>query len=125
MSLSKDRLPSADDLLSRPVSCQSQADDLHLELIFGETFADVRFWVSRCGREDGEPFDRTVTVEVRHYLSDDYVGYWVELARYDGDAPPAALYPLPSVLRGSAARPFGDPVTAAELLSGRESETGV
>lgn len=47
-----------DELQSLPTLCVGQADDLKWE--DGQT----RVWLSRCGVEDGEPFDNAVTVEI-------------------------------------------------------------
>lgn len=51
----------------------SQADDLKVET------KDTRVWLSRCGIEDGEPFDNKVTVEK---LID---GQWVETEIYPAE----------------------------------------
>lgn len=50
-----------------------QADDLKLE-----TGQGYRFWLSRCGVEDGEPYEHTITVEYEEN------GSWVNVCRYDG-----------------------------------------
>jgi hypothetical protein len=41
-----------------PTLCVSQADDLKIDK------NGTRIWLSRCGSEDGEPYDNKVTVEV-------------------------------------------------------------
>jgi hypothetical protein len=61
-----------DDLIDRPTLATGQADNLKLDT--GQT----RYWVSRCGIEDGEPFAETVHVE---RLID---GRWETVHTYDG-----------------------------------------
>lgn len=60
------------DLIDRPTLSQGQVDDLKIDT--GQT----RYWVSRCGIEDGEPFEKTVHVE---RLID---GRWETVLTYDG-----------------------------------------
>ena len=56
-----------------PTICEGQTDDLKVE-------SDrVRIWLSRCGVEDGEPFNNAVTVEC---LID---GQWADIARYEAE----------------------------------------
>lgn len=50
-----------------------QADDLKHETVDG-----LRYWLSRCGVADGEPFEHTVTIERQDE------GRWINVARYDG-----------------------------------------
>jgi hypothetical protein len=50
---------SLDELEELPTLCQGQADDLKIES------PDERVWLSRCGVEDGEPWDNKVTIERR------------------------------------------------------------
>jgi hypothetical protein len=64
-----------DDLEALPVLTQGQADDLHVEE------NGTRYWLSRTGRADGEPFDNTVTVEE----FDAAAGAWKAVLIYDGD----------------------------------------
>jgi len=45
------------ELTDRPVLCVGQADNLVIET------DDTRVWLSRCGVEDGEPYEDKVTVE--------------------------------------------------------------
>lgn len=45
------------ELEKMPTLCVGQADDLKYEE------DGVRVWLSRCGVEDGEPYDNKVTVE--------------------------------------------------------------
>ena len=49
-----------------------QADDLKIDT------GNVRVWLSRCGVEDGEPFDNKVTVE---HLAE---GRWETVEEYPG-----------------------------------------
>ena len=81
--------PSAEELLALPVTCQSQVHDLHLENNWTPAFSGVRFWVSRCGIEDGEPYDNTVYVEVREWIPGN--PSWYDLGHYDGDNPVESL----------------------------------
>ena len=76
MTLDRNSRPDARDLEELPVLCQGLADDLHYEQ------DGVRFWLSRTGLADGEPFDNTVTIEV--LWSD---RRWHEYVVYDGDDP--------------------------------------
>ena len=62
-----------DVLERRPTLTVGQADDLKLDT------GTTRYWLSRCGIEDGEPFEHTVHVE---RLED---GCWVTVLTYDGD----------------------------------------
>lgn len=80
------RFPSTRELEEHPVIAQGQADDLHIENVNGEspTFEGVRIWLSRTGVADGEPYENTVTIEVKDYGSNN----WQELYVYDGDDPP-------------------------------------
>lgn len=65
--------PTARELDAMPVLAEGQADNLHIDNEDG-----VRIWLSRCGLEDGEPFENTVTVEA-------YNGNrWETVATYDG-----------------------------------------
>jgi hypothetical protein len=49
--------PTAEELRRYPVLSTGQVDDLHMEL------DGLRFWVSRCTMEDGEPCDDKVSIE--------------------------------------------------------------
>lgn len=46
---------------------------------------DFRLWTARTGLDDGEPYERTVYVE----LFDG--NRWSDLGHYDGDEPPRGL----------------------------------
>lgn len=48
---------SLQQLESLPSLCVAQADDLKIDT------GTTRIWLSRCGTEDGEPYDNKVTVE--------------------------------------------------------------
>lgn len=52
---------TASELEDLPVLCTGQADDLHVEGEDAE--GPYRIWLSRCGVEDGEPYDNKITVE--------------------------------------------------------------
>lgn len=69
--------PTAEELSQLPVTCRSQADNLHYE-DEEEDGTPIRFWLSRCGVADGEPYENTVTIEV--YDGD----RWDTYVRYDG-----------------------------------------
>ena len=58
-----------------PTLCVGQSCDLKYE------GGGYRVWLSRCGIDDGEPFENTITIE---HL--DARGHWIEIVRYDGDA---------------------------------------
>jgi hypothetical protein len=62
---------SLDELEALPVISQGQADDL---LIESDT---ERVWLSRCGMEDGEPWNNKVTVERL------IAGRWIEVEWYE------------------------------------------
>ena len=81
--------PSAEELLALPVTCQGQVHDLHLENHFTPAFSGVRFWVSRCGIEDGEPFEVTVYIEVREWIPGE--PSWYDLGHYNGSEPVESL----------------------------------
>jgi hypothetical protein len=70
------RLIKAGELEALPVLHQGQADDCHIDE------DGVRYWLSRCTVEDGEPCDDKVTIEV--YRKDVRNGSWVEECVYDG-----------------------------------------
>lgn len=61
---------SLDELEAMPTLTQGQADDLKIDN------GAERVWLSRCGVEDGEPWDNKVTIE---RLVD---GRWVEVEWY-------------------------------------------
>lgn len=75
-------MPTAAALYGMPTLCVSQACDLKIELR-----GEVRVWLSRCGLDDGEPFARTIYIE----LFDADQGRWVDVGHYDGDDPPRGL----------------------------------
>ena len=81
--------PSAEELLSLSVICQGQVHDLHLQNHWTPEFSGVRFWVSRCGIEDGEPYETTVYVEVREWIPGN--PSWYDLGHYDGNNPVESL----------------------------------
>lgn len=58
------------ELEGLPTLCTGQAEDLKLET------ANIRVWLSRCKKEDGEPYDNKVTVE--QYID----GRWVTARAY-------------------------------------------
>lgn len=64
--------PTADDLRELPTLSVSQADDLKLD------DGTYRYWLCRCGVEDGMPYDDAITVEK---LID---GRWVTIDQYPG-----------------------------------------
>lgn len=53
-----------------PTLSVGQAEDLKIET------ANTRVWLSRCKKEDGEPYNNKVTVE--RYIE----GRWVTVKRY-------------------------------------------
>ena len=59
------------DLSRRRTLSTSQADDLKIER------RGLRVWLSRCGVEDGEPYDNKVTIE--EFIG----GRWVETYVYE------------------------------------------
>ena len=63
------------ELEALPVLCQGQADDLRIE------WGGVRYWLSRTGVADGEPYDNTVTIETYNATT----GRWTTWDIYDGD----------------------------------------
>lgn len=65
-------------ILEDPIT-SGQADDLYLETTIGNPHTQLRYWVSRCGVEDGEPCDSKVTVEAL------INGRWEEVLCYCGD----------------------------------------
>jgi hypothetical protein len=77
-----DHYYTTEELEALPVLSVGQADDLHIDT------GAVRVWLSRCGVEDGEPFDNKVTVET---LSRD--GRWVEYRVYSGDMGAETVFP--------------------------------
>jgi hypothetical protein len=65
----------ADALEARETLCTGQAEDLKYD------DGECRVWLSRCGLEDGEPFARTVSVEIL----DDEEGRWETVGYFNGD----------------------------------------
>lgn len=49
--------PMARELEDMPVLCEGQSDNQHID------DGNVRYWLSRCSIEDGEPCNNKVTVE--------------------------------------------------------------
>ena len=70
-----DSRPTAQELADLPTMTQGQADDLKWESADG----DLRFWLSRCGVSDGQPWENMVTIE-RHLPGHEG---WIETT-YDG-----------------------------------------
>ena len=62
---------SLNELENLPTITVGQADDLKIDK------GGVRFWLSRCGIEDGEPCDNKVTIE--EYQD----GRWIEVGWYE------------------------------------------
>jgi hypothetical protein len=60
-----------DELEALPVLHQGQADDCHIDT------GTERVWLSRCGTEDGMPWNNMVTVE--RYIG----GSWIEVEWYE------------------------------------------
>jgi hypothetical protein len=52
-----------DELEDLPTLHQGQADDCKIETVNADGRPVERVWLSRCGVEDGEPWDNKVTVE--------------------------------------------------------------
>jgi len=67
-----ERKYTSDYLESLPTLCQGQADDLKIEE------PGFRVWISRCGVEDGEPYDNKITIE--EYID----GNWIVTDEYPG-----------------------------------------
>ena len=63
-----------DELEELPTLSEGYVDNMKIDE------GDVRWWLSRCGIFDGEPYENTVTVEA---LTAD--GQWRDAFRYDGD----------------------------------------
>jgi hypothetical protein len=70
-----------DELVKMPVLAEGIADDLRWQ---SDT---VRLWLARGGLADGEPFRRTVSVE----LYDARTGRWSTAYQYDAEAPMTTL----------------------------------
>lgn len=62
----------AEELRKLKTLCVGQADDLKIET------GKERVWLSRCGIEDGEPFDNKVTIE--EFIK----GQWTTTEEYEG-----------------------------------------
>ena len=60
-----------EELRALPTLCTGQADDLKIDQ------GERRVWLSRCGVEDGEPFENKLTVE--QYVD----GRWQDVAIYE------------------------------------------
>ena len=58
------------ELKSLPTLSVGQAEDLKIE------WGNIRIWLSRCKKEDGEPYNNKVTVE--QYIE----GRWVTVREY-------------------------------------------
>lgn len=78
----------ADTLKKLPVIDEGKTANLHVER------DNYRVWLARTGVADGEPFERTVYVDL--YYND----RWVEFGYFDGDEP----NPLPWGMMGDAFR---------------------
>lgn len=72
-------LPGWVDLLRCPVLVGGWAWDLRVDT------GEFRLWTARTGLADGEPFARTVYVEVLDERG------WVDVGHYNGDDPPHGL----------------------------------
>lgn len=76
MYLHRDARPHVEELDALPTLNEGYTADLKWE-----NGDDLRFWVHRTTLADGEPFERTVTVET-------YDGQrWTDHAVYDGENP--------------------------------------
>jgi hypothetical protein len=73
-----DRRLTLGELAALPTLSRSQADDLKIDE------PHRRVWLSRCSREDGEPFDNRVTVEALEG------GRWVTVDTYEAPLGPIA-----------------------------------
>lgn len=71
---------TTDTLEKLPTKAVGQSCDLKYEGNF--CGAPYRFWLARCGVEDGEPWPNTVSVEIRTMKGD-----WKQILRYNGDNP--------------------------------------
>lgn len=60
--------------------CEGQAEDLKVETNLDDG-TPARVWLSRCDRDDGEPWDNTVSLETCPN------GSWMTVMRWDGDNP--------------------------------------
>lgn len=68
---------TANELRDLPTLATGQADNLKLE--FTDPYhGEVRVWLSRCGVEDGMPYDDIITIE---NLAE---GRWVQVDQYPG-----------------------------------------
>jgi hypothetical protein len=68
------------DLENSPTLCEGQAEDLKAELTL-RNGTPARVWLSRCGVEDGEPWENTVSLETYQE------GRWATVLRWNGDDP--------------------------------------
>ena len=68
------------DLETMPRIAAGQADDLVVQTELDDG-RQARVWLSRTGRVDGEPWDRTVTLEVFEGRR------WGAVLRWNGEAP--------------------------------------
>lgn len=66
-------------LEDQPTLATGQADDLKVEVVFGENaeHASVRIWLARTGVADGESINNNVSIEV----FDRNNGVWTEMRR--------------------------------------------
>jgi len=71
---------TTDVLESMPILAQGQAEDLRTEVELHDGSIG-RIWMSRVGVDGGEPWEHTVTLEVRRN------GRWHNVIRWDGDNP--------------------------------------
>ena len=62
-----------------PTLAVGQADDLRVEEYVGRKL--VRYWLSRCGVEDGEPYPNKVTIEARDCPN----GSWENIETYQAE----------------------------------------
>ena len=85
-------MPSWAELTPLNVLSQGWNADLRIDT------GDFRVWTARTGLADGEPYERTVYVEVFDG------GRWNDLGHYDGDDPPRGLPGVtPHAFRGELA----------------------
>ena len=68
------------DLEDLPTLCVGQAEDLKVETTLDDG-TPARVWLSRCGVEDGEPWENTVSLETCQN------GRWTTVLRWNGCNP--------------------------------------
>ena len=70
--MNEGKIWTAEELEEMPTISCGQADNLKIET------EDMRVWLSRCGVEDGMPYDNMVTIERLRE------GRWVTVHEYPG-----------------------------------------